>query len=95
MSQTPTHQCSHEADIAELKTQIKHKRYEINDIEARLDSFNEKLDDLLEHLSRVELQLIETISVARTYKSIIYLLISIFGLSGVLFIIKTATILLD
>ena len=81
MSQTPKHQCSHEADIAELKTQIKHKRYEIN--------------DLLEHLSRVELQLIETISVARTYKSIIYLLISIFGLSGVLFIIKTATILLD
>lgn len=93
MSQPLKHQCSHEADIAELKTQIKHKRYEINDIEDRLDSFNEKLDDLLEHLSRVELQLIETTSVARTYKSIIYLLISIFGLSGVLFIIKTVTFL--
>lgn len=93
MSQPLKHQCSHEADIAELKTQIKHKRYEINDIEDRLDSFNEKLDDLLEHLSRVELQLMETTSVARTYKSIIYLLISIFGLSGVLFIIKTVTFL--
>lgn len=95
MSQTLKHQCCHEADIAELKTQIKHKRYEIKDIEARLDSFNEKLDDLLEHLGRVELQLIKTTSVARTYKSIIYLLFSIFGLSGVLFIIKTATMLLD
>lgn len=93
MSQPLKHQCSHEADIAELKTQIKHKRYEINDIEDRLDSFNEKLDDLLEHLGRVELQLMETTSVARTYKSIIYLLISIFGLSGVLFIIKTVTFL--
>ena len=93
MSQPLKHQCSHEADIAELKTQIKHKRYEINDIEDRLDSFNEKLDDLLEHLSSVELQLMETTSVARTYKSIIYLLISIFGLSGVLFIIKTVTFL--
>lgn len=93
MSQPLKHQCSHEADIAELKTQIKHKRYEINDIEDRLDSFNDKLDDLLEHLSRVELQLMETTSVARTYKSIIYLLISIFGLSGVLFIIKTVTFL--
>lgn len=93
MSQPLKHQCSHEADIAELKTQIKQKRYEINDIEDRLDSFNEKLDDLLEHLSRVELQLMETTSVARTYKSIIYLLISIFGLSGVLFIIKTVTFL--
>ena len=93
MSQPLKHQCSHEADIAELKTQIKHKRYEINDIEDRLDSFNDKLDDLLEHLSRVELQLMETTSVAKTYKSIIYLLISIFGLSGVLFIIKTVTFL--
>ena len=93
MSQPLKHQCSHEADIAELKTQIKHKRYEINDIEDRLDSFNDKLDDLLEHLSRVELQLMETTSVAKTYKSIMYLLISIFGLSGVLFIIKTVTFL--
>lgn len=89
------HYCQHEGDIAELKTQIKHKRYEIADIEARLDSFNQKLDDLLEHLSRVELQLMETTSIARTYKSVIYLLLTIFGASGFLFIIKTLAILFD
>lgn len=88
------HRCLHEADIAELKTQIKHKRYEINEIESHLDEVNQKIDDLLEHLCRVELQLVETTSIARTYKSVIYLLVSIFGLSGILFIIKTAALII-
>lgn len=87
--------CVHEADIAELKARVQHKKQEIEDIEDRLDLFSQKLDNLIEHLNRVELQLTETMSIARTYKSVIYLLVSIFGASGVLFIIKTVAILLN
>lgn len=92
---TEHNQCIHEADIAELKTQVRHKKQEISDIEDRLDMFSNKLDDLINHLNHVELQLTETMSIARTYKSVIYLLLSIFGASGVLFIVKTVAILLN